>query len=134
MDNVLITGGAGFIGQNLVHAWRAARSSDRLVVVDAMTYAANLRSLEPLIAERGIGFVKGDINDTALIRGLFEEHRFTRVAHLAAESHVDRSIDDPEAFLQTNVLGTFTLLRAALEAWRSAAALDRGRFLHVSTD
>src|SRR3954465_1142600 len=83
MQSVLITGGAGFIGQNLVHAWRAARPSDRLIVVDAMTYAANLRSLEPLIAERSIGLVKGDINDTALIRGLFEEHRFTRVAHLA---------------------------------------------------
>src|SRR5437667_1968984 len=87
MQSVLITGGAGFIGQNLVHAWRAARPSDRLVVVDAMTYAANLRSLEPLIADRSIAFVKGDINDAALIRGLFDEHRFTRVAHLAAESH-----------------------------------------------
>src|SRR5436190_7789604 len=134
MHTVLITGGAGFIGQNLVHAWRAARPSDRLIVVDAMTYAANLRSLEPLIAERSIGFVKGDINDTALIRGLFEEHRFTRVAHLAAESHVDRSIDDPEAFLQTNVLGTFNLLKAALDHWRAAVTLERCLFQLVSTD
>jgi dTDP-glucose 4,6-dehydratase len=134
MQSVLITGGAGFIGQNLVHSWRAARPADRLVIVDAMTYAANVRSLEPLIADRSIQFVKGDIGDAALMRRLFDEHRFTRVAHLAAESHVDRSIADPEAFLQTNVLGTFTLLRAALEAWRSAGALDRGRFLHVSTD
>ncbi len=68
------------------------------------------------------------------MRRLFEEHKFTRVAHLAAESHVDRSIADPEAFLQTNVLGTFTLLRAALDAWRSAGTLDHSRFLHVSTD
>lgn len=134
MQSVLITGGAGFIGQNLVHAWRAARPSDRLVVVDAMTYAANIRSLEPLIAGRGIHFVKGDIGDAALIRTLFEEHKFTRVAHLAAESHVDRSISDPEAFLQTNVLGTFTLLQASLDAWRSTATLDSARFLHVSTD
>src|SRR3954468_10872057 len=134
MDTVLITGGAGFIGQNLVHAWRPARPSDRCGGLDGMTSAANLRSLEPLIAERSIGFVKGDINDTALIRGLFEEHRFTRVAHLAAESHVDRSIDDPEAFLQTNVLGTFNLLKSALDHWRAAGALERGRFLHVSTD
>lgn len=134
MHTVLITGGAGFIGQNLIHAWRAARPSDRLVVVDAMTYAANLRSLEPLIAERSIAFVKGDINDAALIRGLFEEHRFTRVAHLAAESHVDRSIDDPEAFLQTNVLGTFNMLKSALDHWRAARTLERSRFLHVSTD
>ena len=134
MQSVLITGGAGFIGQNLVHAWRAARPADRLVVVDAVTYAANLRSLEPLIADRSILFVKGDIGDAALMRRLFEEHKFTRVAHLAAESHVDRSIADPEAFLQTNVLGTFTLLRAALDAWRSAGTLDHSRFLHVSTD
>ena len=134
MHSVLITGGAGFIGQNLVHAWRAARPADRIVVVDAMTYAANVRSLEPLIADQSILFVKGDIRDAALMRRLFEEHAFTRVAHLAAESHVDRSIADPEAFLQTNVLGTFTLLKAALDAWRSAGMLDRARFLHVSTD
>jgi len=134
MQSVLITGGAGFIGQNLVHAWRAARPADCLVVVDAMTYAANVRSLEPLIADRRIQFINGDIKDAALIRRLFEEHKFTRVAHLAAESHVDRSIADPEAFLQTNVLGTFILLKAALDFWSSAATLDRARFLHVSTD
>src|ERR1043166_7419759 len=123
MQSVLITGGAGFIGQNLVHAWRAARPADRLIVVDAMTYAANVRSLEPLIADRSILFIKGDINDAALMRSLFEEHKFTRVAHLAAESHVDRSIADPEAFLQTNVFGTFILLKAALDFWCSAATL-----------
>src|SRR3984893_5593994 len=134
MQSVLITGGAGFIGQNLVHAWRAARPDDRLIVVDAMTYAANVRSLEPLIADRSILFVKGDIRDAALIRRLFDEHKFTRVVHLAAESHVDRSIVDPEAFLETNVLGTFTLLKAALDAWRSSGTIERARFLHVSTD
>jgi dTDP-glucose 4,6-dehydratase len=134
MQSVLITGGAGFIGQNLVHAWRTARPADRLIVVDAMTYAANIRSLEPLIANHSIGFVKGDICDAALMQRLFDEHRFTRVAHLAAESHVDRSISDPEAFLQTNVLGTFTLLKAALDSWRASAALNSARFLHVSTD
>lgn len=134
MQNVLITGGAGFIGQNLVHAWRAKRPDDRLTVVDAMTYAANLRSLEPLIADSSIQFVKGDIRDTALISRLFDEHKFTRVAHLAAESHVDRSIVDPEAFLQTNVLGTFTLLKTALDKWRASGVIDRARFLHVSTD
>ncbi|MBR1120157.1 dTDP-glucose 4,6-dehydratase [Bradyrhizobium lablabi] len=134
MQSVLITGGAGFIGQNLVHAWRRARPTDRLVVLDAMTYAANIRSLEPLIADRGIVFVKGDIGDAELLRRLFDEHRFTRVAHLAAESHVDRSIADPQAFLQTNVLGTFTLLKAALDAWRGPSAELAARFLHVSTD
>src|SRR5262245_10127852 len=110
MQSVLITGGAGFIGQNLVHRWSATRPDDCLVVVDAMTYAANIRSLEPLIADRRIVFVKGDIADSALMRRLFGEHRFARVLHLAAESHVDRSIVDPGAFLQTNVLGTFTLM------------------------
>jgi dTDP-glucose 4,6-dehydratase len=134
MQSVLITGGAGFIGQNLVHAWRTARPDDRLVVVDAMTYAANIRSLEPLIRAHSIQFVRGDIRDASLIRRLFDEHQFTRVAHLAAESHVDRSIVDPEAFLQTNVLGTFTLLKAALDAWRGSGTIDRARFLHVSTD
>jgi dTDP-glucose 4,6-dehydratase len=134
MQSVLITGGAGFIGQNLVHAWRAARPADRLIVVDALTYAANIRSLEPLIGDRSVVFVKGDIRDAALMRRLFEQHGLTRVAHLAAESHVDRSIADPETFLQTNVLGTFTLLQAALDAWGSAGALDHARFLHVSTD
>jgi dTDP-glucose 4,6-dehydratase len=133
MQSVLITGGSGFIGQNLVHAWRAARPDDRLVVVDAMTYAANIRSLEPLVADCSIRFVKGDIRDAALMRRLFEEYMVTRVAHLAAESHVDRSIVDPEAFLQTNVLGTFTLLKAALDAWRAAGTINRARFLHVST-
>jgi dTDP-glucose 4,6-dehydratase len=134
MQTVLITGGAGFIGQNLVHTWRATRPDDLLVVVDAMTYAANLRSLEPLISDRSILFVRGDIKDAALMRRLFDEHKFTRVAHLAAESHVDRSIVDPEAFLQTNVLGTFVLLRAALNEWRSSGIIDRARFLHISTD
>jgi dTDP-glucose 4,6-dehydratase len=134
MPNVLITGGAGFIGQNLVHAWRQSRPRDRVVVLDAMTYAANSRSLEPLIAERSISFVEGDIRDAALVRRLFDEHRFTRVLHLAAESHVDRSIVDPEAFLQTNVLGTFTMLKTALDAWRGSGMIDETRFLHVSTD
>jgi dTDP-glucose 4,6-dehydratase len=132
--SVLITGGAGFIGQNLVHAWRAARPDDRLVVLDAMTYAANIRSLEPLIADGSILFVKGDIRDAALIGKLFGEHQFSRVLHLAAESHVDRSIVDPQAFLDTNVLGTFTLLKESLAAWRAANMIETARFLHVSTD
>lgn len=133
-ETVLLTGGAGFIGQNLVHALTAQRPDHRLVVLDAMTYAANIRSLEPLIASQRIIFVNGDITDAKLLAELFDRHRFTRVAHLAAESHVDRSIADPEAFLQTNVLGTFALLKAALDFWRSNALIDKARFLHVSTD
>jgi dTDP-glucose 4,6-dehydratase len=134
MQSVLITGGAGFIGQNLVHRWSKARPEDRMVVVDAMTYAANIRSLEPLIADRRIAFVKGDIGDAALMRRLFDENSFSRVLHLAAESHVDRSIVDPGAFLQTNVIGTFTLLKTALDDWRARNAVGDARFLHVSTD
>jgi dTDP-glucose 4,6-dehydratase len=134
MQSVLITGGAGFIGQNLVHRWIKLRPDDRVVVVDAMTYAANIRSLEPLIADHRVQFVKGDIGDGALMRRLFEEHAFARVLHLAAESHVDRSIVDPGAFLQTNVFGTFTLLKAALDVWSARKMLETARFLHVSTD
>jgi dTDP-glucose 4,6-dehydratase len=134
MRNVLITGGAGFIGQNLVHRWSSVHPDDHLVVVDALTYAANVRSLAPLMADRRILFVKGDIRDGAHMRGLFDEHSFTRVLHLAAESHVDRSIVEPEAFLQTNVMGTFALLNAALGSWRERAVLGEARFLHVSTD
>ena len=134
MANVLITGGAGFIGQNLVHTWCKMRPGDRLTVIDAMTYAANIRSLEPLIESNQIDFVKGSINDEALLCDLFERQQFTRVAHLAAESHVDRSIEDPEAFLTTNVLGTFTLLKTSLDFWRRKKLLDQSRFLHVSTD
>ena len=132
MQSVLITGGAGFIGQNLVHGWRAARPADRLIVVDAMTYAANVRSIEPLITGRSITFVKGDIGDAALMQRLFGEHRFSRVAHLAAESHVDRSISDPMSFVMTNVVGTVNLLNAAKKAWKDDFS-DR-RFYQVSTD
>jgi len=134
MHSVLITGGAGFIGQNLVHSWSSTRPEDRVVVLDALTYAANIRSLEPLIADRRIAFVKGDIRDAGLLQRLFAEHAFTRVLHLAAESHVDRSIVEPEAFLQTNVMGTFALLNAALANWRARNAMAESRFLHVSTD
>ncbi len=134
MARVLITGGAGFIGQNLVHAWRKIRPQDRLTVIDAMTYAANVRSLEPLISSGQINFVRGTINDQALLRELFDQYQFTRVAHLAAESHVDRSIEDPEAFLTTNVLGTFALLKTSLDFWREKELMERSRFLHVSTD
>ncbi|MCG2671590.1 GDP-mannose 4,6-dehydratase [Bradyrhizobium sp. GCM10023182] len=96
MHNVLIIGGAGFIGQNLAHAWRAVRPDDRLVVADAMTYAANIRSLESLIANGSIVFAKGDIRDAGSVRALFDEHKSDRVLHLAAESRADRSILDLE--------------------------------------
>ena len=134
MNHILITGGAGFIGQNLVRAWRTARPDDRLVIVDAMTYAANIRGIESMIENRSILFAKGDVGDSALMQRLFKEYNFSHVMHLAAESHVDRSIINPETFLQTNVLGTYTLLKVALDHWRESSSLEHARFLHISTD
>ncbi len=95
MHSVLITGGAGFIGQNLVHAWRAARPDDQLVVPDELTYAANLRSLEPLIAARDITFVTGSINDAELLRRLFNEHRFRDVVGQICDAIDRASATDP---------------------------------------
>jgi hypothetical protein len=109
MQSVLITG--ELHRPDLVHAWRSARSADRLVVIRAMTYAPSFPNPEPLIAARNIVFIKGDIPGDCLMRRLLDEHSFTRVAHLATKFQVDRSIADSEAFVQTDMLGTFTLLR-----------------------
>lgn len=136
---VLITGGAGFIGSNLVH-WlfgheRSAAALERVVVLDALTYAGNLLSLEGLPeASKRDGvyrFVKGDICDAALVQRLLAEHEIDAVMHLAAESHVDRSIEDGATFVRTNVLGTFTLLDACRRVWGKS---EGRRFLLVSTD
>ena len=131
--SVLVTGGAGFIGQNLVHHL-VAQTQMRIVVLDAMTYAANLTSLEPLIANGRIVFERGDITDLVQLQGLFARHGFGMVAHLAAESHVDRSISGPDAFIGTNIIGTYNLLKCALADWNARGVLDEARFLHVSTD
>jgi dTDP-glucose 4,6-dehydratase len=131
---VLISGGAGFIGQNLV-ALLAGQSRPRtIVVLDALTYASNPTGLEQFITNRSIDFVRGDIADRLLVQGLFEKYNFDSVMHLAAESHVDRSIDNPDAFVRTNVLGTHVLLKCALEKWQTNGTLHSSRFLHVSTD
>ncbi|MCP9799440.1 dTDP-glucose 4,6-dehydratase [Synechococcus sp. RedBA-s] len=132
--HLLITGGAGFIAGNLVHHWAAAHPNDTLLVLDALTYAGNLVTIEPLIAAGRLSFVHGDINDRPLLDRLLAEHAITHVAHLAAESHVDRSITGPGAFLATNVNGTFTLLEAFRAHWQSADSPGHWRFLHVSTD
>jgi dTDP-glucose 4,6-dehydratase len=131
---LLVTGGAGFIGANFVLARIAA--GDQVVVLDKLTYAGNVQSLAPLEHDPGYTFVRGDIADRELIGRLLEEYRPDAVLHFAAESHVDRSILGPEAFVMTNVVGTFRLLDAALEHWRSleGTARERFRFLHVSTD
>jgi dTDP-glucose 4,6-dehydratase len=131
---LLVTGGAGFIGANFVLMRIAA--GDQVVNLDKLTYAGNLQSLAPVEKAAGYTFVRGEIEDRELVSRLLAEYRPDAVVHFAAESHVDRSILGPEAFVMTNVVGTFRLLDAALEHWRSlsGAARDRFRFLHVSTD
>ncbi len=134
MPTLLITGGAGFIGGNFVHAARA--DGIRVINLDALTYAGNLDTLKDLKDDPDHVFVHGDIADRALVGRLLAEHRPDAIVNFAAESHVDRSIDGPAAFLQTNVLGTLALLEAARDYWREldGAARENFRFLHVSTD
>ncbi len=132
---ILVTGGAGFIGSNFVHSWIDA-GRGRVVNLDKLTYAGNLTNLASLARHPGHVFVHGDINDRSLVHALLEEHRPWAIVHFAAETHVDRSILGPEAFLRTNIDGTFTLLSAALTYYRKLAGVERDafRFLHVSTD
>ncbi len=132
----LVTGGAGFIGSNFVRGLLAADESARVVNLDKLTYAGNRATLSDFEGDARHHFVQGDICDGKLVAQLFAEHRPDAVVHFAAESHVDRSIDGPEAFLVTNVLGTFRLLDAARQHWKSLLPerADAFRFLHVSTD
>ncbi|BAZ45975.1 dTDP-glucose 4,6-dehydratase [Chondrocystis sp. NIES-4102] len=131
---ILITGGAGFIGSNFVHHWCNKYQSDRVVVLDALTYAGNQENLASLKDNPNLKFVQGDIGDRALVDNLLESEAIDTVAHLAAESHVDRSILGPGAFVQTNVVGTFTLLEAFRQRWNQRQQPQTDRFLHVSTD
>ncbi|MEA5473914.1 dTDP-glucose 4,6-dehydratase [Synechococcus sp. CCY9201] len=132
--HLLITGGAGFIAGNLVHHWAATHPQDRLVVLDALTYAGNLATIGPLIDAGRVQFVHGDIGDASLVTEVLQAQAISHVAHLAAESHVDRSISGPGAFLRTNVGGTFTLLEAFRVHWLAKGSPEHWRFLHVSTD
>ena len=140
---VLITGGAGFIGSNFVHHWceqynsdseALLRSADRVVVLDALTYAGNRNTLKELEELDNFRFVHGDICDRALVDTLLAEEAINTVAHFAAESHVDRSILGPDAFVRTNVVGTFTLLESFRQHWDRRDRKSSDRFLHVSTD
>jgi dTDP-glucose 4,6-dehydratase len=132
MRNILITGGAGFIGANFVRYWVDRHPGDRVVNLDALTYAGNLENLEGMDALPAYRFVHGDINDRDCLDRVFAEEGIDTVVHFAAESHVDRSILGPDAFIRTNVYGTFNLLEAAKAAWGDFAGGQR--FLHVSTD
>jgi dTDP-glucose 4,6-dehydratase len=132
MRNILITGGAGFIGSNFVRYWTGRHPQDRVVNLDALTYAGNPENLAGIDTLPAYRFVHGDITDRACLDRVFAEQAIDTVVHFAAESHVDRSILGPEAFIRTNVHGTFTLLEAAKAAWGDGS--DGQRFLHVSTD
>ncbi len=132
MRNILITGGAGFIGSNFVRYWLNSHPEDRVVNLDALTYAGNLESLKDIGNNPNYRFVHGNICDAGLVGKLLQEEKIDSVVNFAAESHVDRSITGPETFVTTNVFGTFTLLEAARNAW--SGDTETCRFLHVSTD
>lgn len=132
---ILVTGGAGFIGSNFVLDW-LANHDEHLINVDKLTYAANLDNLSSLSSDGRYHFIQGDISDSSLIGNLFTQHQIRAVVHFAAESHVDRSIQGPEAFIQTNIVGTFRLLEATRAYWNqlSQELKHNFRFIHVSTD
>ena len=132
MHTLLITGGAGFIGSHLTRLFVTKYPEYKIVNLDALTYAGNLENLTDVENAVNYTFVKGNITDLDLLRKLFSEHRFTGVLHCAAESHVDRSITDPLAFVTTNVMGTATLLQAAKEFWKDN--MEGNIFYHISTD
>jgi dTDP-glucose 4,6-dehydratase len=132
MRRLLVTGGAGFIGSNFVRYWVSRYPDDRVVNLDALTYAGNLENLRAIETAPGYRFVHGDITDRGCVDRLFAEEAIDTVVNFAAESHVDRSILGPDAFITTNIQGTFTLLEAATAAWQDVS--QGQRFLHVSTD
>ncbi len=130
--NILITGGAGFIGSHVVRLFVNNYPQYQIFNLDALTYAGNLENLQDVEAFPNYTFIKGDITDEPFINQLFEQHRFEGVIHLAAESHVDRSITDPLAFAKTNILGTMLLLNAFKNIWKEN--FEGKRFYHISTD
>ena len=129
---LLVTGGAGFIGSAVVR--QAVAAGHEVVNLDALTYAACLENVASVADAPGYVFVQGDIRDTALLETVFAEHQPDAVMHLAAESHVDRSIDGPGAFIETNVIGTYTLLQTARGYWEARGRPEAFRFHHISTD
>jgi dTDP-glucose 4,6-dehydratase len=132
---LIVTGGAGFIGGNFLHQWFASHS-EPVIVLDKLTYGGNARTIAELLHPGRCELVQGDICDRALVASLLQAHRPRAVLHFAAESHVDRSIHTPAEFVQTNVVGTFSLLEEARTHWEDLPGVERDafRFLHVSTD
>ena len=139
MEHILVTGGAGFIGSNFVPYFLENNPNTHLVNLDALTYAGNLDNLKEVEGHERYTFVQGDICDRSLIESLFQKHDFNGVIHFAAESHVDNSITNPDAFMQTNIIGTFNLIDVAKKHWMVGPgiykeAYKNSRFHHVSTD
>ncbi len=132
MQTILITGGAGFIGSHLTRLFVTKYPDYNIVNLDYLTYAGNLENLTDIEKASNYTFIKGNITDIELLRNLFNKYQFTAVLHCAAESHVDRSISDPLAFLTTNVMGTATLLQVAKESWKDN--MENKIFYHISTD
>ena len=132
--NILLTGGAGFIGCHAVRHFVNTYPDYRIVVLDKLTYAGNLENLKDVVEKPNYVFVKGDICDAELVHRLFSKYEINGVMHLAAESHVDRSIENPMEFVMTNVVGTVTLLNAALKSWGEHPDRSKYLFYHISTD
>ena len=136
MNRLLVSGGAGFIGANFIHHWIKTYPQDKIVVLDALTYAGNQASLADVENHQNYSFVQGNICDQTLVRQLLKEESITTLVHFAAESHVDRSITGPSEFIETNINGTYNLLEESRQYWQGLSEKDKEqfRFLHVSTD
>jgi dTDP-glucose 4,6-dehydratase len=137
MKTVFVTGGAGFIGSNFIYSILSRLGNDSMIInLDKLTYAGNLESLRAMKNKSNYIFIQGDIGDTELVVNILERYSVEIIIHFAAESHVDRSIDGPSAFIETNINGTFSLLEAARKYWRGLIEekKDHFRFLHISTD
>ena len=136
MARLLVTGGAGFIGSNLVRYWAQEHPEDRLVVLDALTYAGRTENLDPVRSQPAFRFVQGDIRDQRLVAELLRDEKIDTLVHFAAESHVDRSIAGPDLFIEVNIGGTHSLLKAARAVWLEGPGADAEgcRFHHISTD
>ena len=134
MRRILVTGAAGFIGSNFVQFWAEQHPTDTIVGFDALTYAGNLSSLEPVAQHERFTFIKGDIRDGEAVQEIIKREGIDTIVHFAAESHVDRSIHGPDPFIETNVRGTHELLKAARVAWSEDWSGGARRFHHISTD